>query len=211
MSKGVIIVGAGEHGAVVADVIQHEGRYRLHGFVDDNPERTGSTLLGLPVLGTRDDLKRGLNGHPVIMGIGHDATRLEIAEDLEGLGFTFISAVHPSATISREATVAPGCSVMPQAVVNTRACVEGHCIINSGSLVEHDCLVTAGCHISVGAILAGRVSVGTCTLVGAGVTVLPRVTIGEHTVVGAGAVVTSDLPDHVIAKGIPASFKPDGT
>jgi acetyltransferase EpsM len=208
MREDVIIVGAGEHGAVVADVIQCEGRYRVHGFVDDNPDRTGSQVLHHPVLGTIQDLKQQYPEYLLIMAIGHDATRLRIAGELEAVGFTFISTVHPSATVSPEAEVEPGTAVMPQAVINTRARVEGHCIINSGAMVEHDCHVAAGCHISVGAILAGRVSVGTCSLIGAGVTVLPHLSIGAHAVVGAGAVVTGDLPDRVVAKGIPARIDP---
>ena len=39
---------------------------------------------------------------------------------------------------------------------------------------------------------------------GGGVIVCPGVTIGQDTVVGAGAVVTKDLPDGVVAAGVPA-------
>ena len=39
---------------------------------------------------------------------------------------------------------------------------------------------------------------------GGGVIVCPGVTIGKDTVVGAGAVVTKDLPDGVVAAGVPA-------
>lgn len=39
---------------------------------------------------------------------------------------------------------------------------------------------------------------------GGGVVVCPGVTIGADTVVGAGAVVTQDLPDGVLAVGVPA-------
>jgi acetyltransferase-like isoleucine patch superfamily enzyme len=36
------------------------------------------------------------------------------------------------------------------------------------------------------------------------VTILPGVTIGENAVVGAGAIVTKDIPDNVLAIGVPA-------
>lgn len=38
---------------------------------------------------------------------------------------------------------------------------------------------------------------------GANVTVLPGVTIGKNSVIGAGSVVTKDIPDNVVAVGIP--------
>lgn len=40
--------------------------------------------------------------------------------------------------------------------------------------------------------------------IGAGATILPGVTVGENSIIAAGAVVTKDVPDNVIAGGIPA-------
>ncbi len=42
--------------------------------------------------------------------------------------------------------------------------------------------------------------------IGAGATILQGVTIGENSVVAAGAVVSKDVPDNVIAGGIPAKI-----
>ena len=39
--------------------------------------------------------------------------------------------------------------------------------------------------------------------IGAGVQVLAGVTIGEGSVIGAGSVVNRDIPDHVLAAGVP--------
>ncbi len=40
--------------------------------------------------------------------------------------------------------------------------------------------------------------------IGSGAVILAGITIGEGAMVGAGAVVTKDVPDHTIAKGVPA-------
>lgn len=40
--------------------------------------------------------------------------------------------------------------------------------------------------------------------IGSGAAILAGVTIGEGALIGAGAVVTRDVPDHQIAKGVPA-------
>ena len=40
--------------------------------------------------------------------------------------------------------------------------------------------------------------------IGSGAVILAGVTIGEDAMVGAGAVVTGDVPDHKIVKGVPA-------
>jgi maltose O-acetyltransferase len=51
---------------------------------------------------------------------------------------------------------------------------------------------------------AEPIAIGNNAWLGGGVIVCPGVTIGENTVVAAGAVVTRDLPDNVLAAGVPA-------
>ena len=48
------------------------------------------------------------------------------------------------------------------------------------------------------------VHIGARTWLGRGVVVLPGVRIGAGTIVGAGSVVARDLPDDVVAVGVPA-------
>lgn len=47
------------------------------------------------------------------------------------------------------------------------------------------------------------ITIGEHCWIGGDVTILPGVTIGSHTVIGAKSVVTTDLPDHVLAVGNP--------
>lgn len=46
--------------------------------------------------------------------------------------------------------------------------------------------------------------IGRNVWLGANVTVLPGVTIGDNSIVAAGAVVTGDVPENVVAGGVPA-------
>lgn len=47
------------------------------------------------------------------------------------------------------------------------------------------------------------VYIGENSWIGAGVVIVPGVHIGRNTVIGAGSVVTKDIPDNVVAVGIP--------
>jgi acetyltransferase-like isoleucine patch superfamily enzyme len=51
------------------------------------------------------------------------------------------------------------------------------------------------------------VSIGKDVWLGAHVTVLDGINIGDGTIVGANSLVTKDLPEHVVAHGIPATVK----
>ena len=57
-SKGVLIVGAGESGHLLARVIQRSALgYRLLGFIDDDPERLHTEVCGTAVLGSTAELR----------------------------------------------------------------------------------------------------------------------------------------------------------
>lgn len=51
--------------------------------------------------------------------------------------------------------------------------------------------------------IALPITIGSHVWLGANVSVLPGVTIGDNVVIGAGSVVTKDIPDNVIAAGVP--------
>ncbi|MGL5269625.1 MAG: polysaccharide biosynthesis protein, partial [Selenomonadaceae bacterium] len=55
----VLIVGAGDAGAVIAREINeyHTGNRTIVGFIDDSPKKKGQVLLGKKVLGSRDDIE----------------------------------------------------------------------------------------------------------------------------------------------------------
>lgn len=55
----------------------------------------------------------------------------------------------------------------------------------------------------------GRVEIGAFAFIGAGAIVLPGVTVGRGSRVDAGAIVTRDVPDFAIVRGIPARIVGD--
>jgi acetyltransferase-like isoleucine patch superfamily enzyme len=57
-----------------------------------------------------------------------------------------------------------------------------------------------------GAAVSGDTLLGEGCTIGANATVLEKRSVGAWAVIGAGAVVTSDIPDNVTAKGIPARY-----
>lgn len=76
--------------------------------------------------------------------------------------------------------------------------------VNYGANIMHDC--TLGNYVTVGpnAVLLGYVTVGSGSFIGANSTILPHCKVGSNVTVGAGAVLTKDVGDGVIVKGVPA-------
>ena len=78
------------------------------------------------------------------------------------------------------------------------------CSSAPSSSIDHDCELGDYVSLAPGAHTAGSVRIGRASALGVGVSVIHQVTIGAGTVVGAGAVVLADLPDLVVAHGVPA-------
>ncbi len=192
---------------VVADIVRLRGEYEIVGFLDDvNPARSGVDFYGAPVLGGRErleDLRReGVEG--LIFGFGDCKARLALAELARARGFRLATAIHPSAVIAADVKVGEGTVVAAGAVINPGARIGENVIVNTCASVDHECVVGDGAHVSPGVRLAGGVVVGRGAWVGIGATVVDRARIGAGAIIGAGAVVVGDIPDGVVARGIPA-------
>lgn len=201
----VFIFGASGHGKVIADILLAGRGTELAGFVDDDPGRVGKALLGFQVqpAGTFErDRQQG--EFQVIVGIGDNLRRKQVAERMEKQGIDFAAAIHPHASIGLEVDIGEGSVIMAGAVINPGARIGRHVIINTGAVVDHDCRIGDYAHLSPGSSLAGGVHVGTLVQVGIGAAVLPNVRIGDGAVIGAGAAVISDVPPGTVFGGVPA-------
>ena len=196
---GIVIVGAGGQGAIVADILQRAAI----GFVDDT--RT-DPVLGLPILGTFASLPTIVH-EAIIVAIGGNAARRRVTEQLLAAGERLASAIHPSASIAASATIGPGSMISAGALVLPRARIGRGVLLNTKSSVDHDSVIGDFAHVSAGATVGANVRIGEETLIAIGASVVSGIHVGAHSVIGAGAVVVRDIPDDVIAWGVPAKVQ----
>lgn len=204
---GILIIGAGGHGQVVADILWQSSRRGLTdrpiGYLDDDPTLHGQCRLNLPIVGTIAQLA-SIRHSAVILAIGSNEIRHTLYTDLCRQGEHFATACHPSAIIGANVEIGRGCVICAGAIVSTGSVLMDNVILNTGSTVDHHNLIADHVHIAPGVHLGGDVQIATETLIGIGATVMPGRRVGARTIVGAGAVVTRDLPSDIVAMGVPA-------
>ena len=200
---GLLIVGAGGHGKVVADTAYESGNWEKIAFLDDRYPLLKSLVIW-PVLGNifqasmfRDEYSN------IVVAIGDNALRFELVHRFLGMGFFLPVIIHPTAFVSRFAHIGLGSVIFAQVATNAGAHIGIGSIVNTGATIDHDCLVGDGVHISPGVHLAGSVKVGNCSWIGIGSSILPQICIGENVVVGAGAAITANIPNDVTVVGVP--------
>jgi len=199
------VYGASGHGKVVAEIALASG-HQVHGFIDDSPSAIGRCLLGLPVLGGSEWLAQRARQCKVAvaLGVGDNHARHRIAEQCRQLGVPLMTLIHPSAIVSSSAAIGNGTVLMARVVVNADATIGDGVILNSGAIVEHDCCVGNHAHLSPNSAMGGASSIGMLSWLGMGAAIIHGVCVGANSVVGAGAVVIHDLPDNIVAVGVPA-------
>lgn len=201
MYKRLVIIGAGGHGKVIADIALKSG-YKDICFVDDN---VGGDCMGYPIIGKSCNLEQLNNGETdFVIAIGDNQIRKRIAEQHK---LNWVTLVHPSAQIAYGVQIGIGSVVMAGAVINPAATIGRHCIINTCAVIEHDNQLSDYVHVSPNATLGGTVHVGSCTHIGIGTTVRNNISIGENTMIGAGSVVVKEISGGGVYIGIPAHLQ----
>ncbi len=199
MNKRVVVIGAGGHAKVIADIIRSSGDIVV-GFLDDSYTEDREFYSSL-VIGKICDYEKYVSECFFVIAIGNGGVRKRIASDLNCRWYT---AVHPSAVVSESAKIGQGTVVMPQAVVNASAVIGEHVIINTGALVEHDCEIGDYSHLSPKCAVCGVTKVGKSVWLGAGSTVMHVLNICDDVTVGAGGVVVHDIEEAGTYVGVPA-------
>ncbi len=119
-------------------------------------------------------------------------------------GITFSSLVHPTAYLGSNVQYGEGSIICPCAVIGPNSKIGDFTRINRASTIGHDTEIGDYSDIAPGVAIAGMVKIGRKTMIGIGATVIDGITIGSNSIVGAGAVAVRDVPDNVVAMGVPA-------
>jgi sugar O-acyltransferase (sialic acid O-acetyltransferase NeuD family) len=204
----VVVIGGSDQGRQVIDAIEARADHIVVGVLD-RAFAVGTDVVGYPVLGRDDELaacagRVGAEGY--VVAIGDNTARAAVLDhaDHADHDLTLITVAHPAAVVARDATIGAGSILLAGSVVSNGCDLGRGVLLGTRASVDHD--TTVGDHASVGpgATTGGHVRIGPRTAVGLGASVVHGVTIGAAAVIGAGAVVLGDVPDLVVAYGVPA-------
>ena len=193
--KKVIIIGAGGHGKVTADIVRHSGD-EVVGFLDDKPFKS---FAKASIIGNTGDIGKW-SDCMYFAAIGNAVIRKKIMSN----NVPWYTAIHPTAVIADDVKIGEGSLLAANSVVNSGTEIGKGCIINTAATVDHDCILEDFVHISPGAHLSGSVKIGSETWVGVGACVVNNVEICGGCTVGAGAVVICSIDEVATYVGVPA-------
>jgi sugar O-acyltransferase (sialic acid O-acetyltransferase NeuD family) len=208
MTTRVIVIGGSDQGRQTIDIIEDVGGAEIVGVLDRRGDDS-DLVAGYRRLGSDDDLAlcaTASGATAFVVAIGDNSARHRVltrelarSPDLEPM-----RVVHPSAVISRSSDIGAGSIIMAGSIVSNGCRVGTGALLGTRSSLDHDSVLGDFASLAPGVTTGGGVHIGDRTAIGLGANVIHGVTVGSNTVVGAGALVVDDLPDCVVAYGLPA-------
>ncbi|MFC1822110.1 acetyltransferase [Thermodesulfobacteriota bacterium] len=207
----VLILGAGPLARIVPDIALSCGQIQIVGFVDTANER--HFLMGdaaeLPVFEAEmfpENLKSQMGAFKVLIASDNMEMRSELIARAKEEDWPLANIIHPSAVISPSIRLGQGILISSGVIIGPGATIGDHVILNSAVTVDHDSILEGNIIIAPGVHIPGHVVVKPGTFIGVGSCCVPGLTIGKNCMVGAGSVVTKNIPDNVVAAGVPAKI-----
>ena len=189
-AERTVIVGAGGFGREVLSwaLDCHEaGRLPpVGGFIDDQEERMAG--FEVPRLGPISDYAPA-PGDRFIVALGKPSSKRRLVEMLSDRGGRFATLIHPTAVVTRSASLGEGVIMTPFTMANPNAVAERFVTIISFSGLGHDSRAGEFTTISSHVDVTGFAQLGKDVFVASGARILPGIEVGDGATIGAGAVV----------------------
>jgi sugar O-acyltransferase (sialic acid O-acetyltransferase NeuD family) len=207
--KKILVLGADPQARIIPDILGSLENLELIGFVEWGEGK--NFLIGdaaeYPIFHRTqfpEEIMSKRGSFEVIIAMSPMEKRKELVEQTKAIPLTPITIAHPSAIISKSAKIGKGCLISPGVIIGPGVEIGDHTILNSAVTIDHDTVIQENVIMGSGVHLPGYVKVLSDTFIGVGSCCVNGITIGRNCLIGAGSVVTKDVPDNVLAAGVPA-------
>lgn len=214
-SRPLLVIGAGGFARETVQLLRRHPavgpsgeRYRVTGFLDDDPRRHGTLVDGVPVLGPSElAADHADRGGALLACVGNPtapASRQRLVDRLGLPDEAWATVVHPLASVSPDSVVGAGSVLHAGVVLTASVRLAKHVAVMPHVVFTHDDEVGDAATFGAGVRLAGGVSVGAAAYVGSGALIREGRRIGAGALVGMGSVVLRDVPPAQVWAGNPA-------
>jgi sugar O-acyltransferase (sialic acid O-acetyltransferase NeuD family) len=208
--KSVVIVGAGGFGREVLEIFKDQNkqkkRWNILGFIDDNKKLHGKNINNYTVIGGIDWLKEH-NEVECICAIGEPGEKKKIVEKLQKMDVNFCNVIHPSVIMSEFIELGTGVIICAGTILTVNIKIMNHVIINLNCTIGHDAVIEDYCSIMPTVKINGQNHLSEGVYTGTGATLIHKISVGAWSIIGAGSVVINNIPERVVAVGVPAKIQ----
>ena len=204
------IIGGGDLGVVIANLVSELSEFELVGFFDDFAaldDKIEVQCARFPILGRSGDVSDSfVKGHfdQLIIGIGynHFQVRQAFYDRWNGL-IPFANVFHPSVIIDKSCRMGEGIVLLAGCILDKNVMIGNNVLLNIGVAVSHDGIIGDHSFLGPRCALAGYVHIGKRCFLGVGSVIIDNVKITDDVQIGGGALVIDEIPNAGLYVGVP--------
>lgn len=148
--SSLLIVGAGSFSTEVEELARYQGFTDI-AFLDDKDSSAIGTMKDIGKVRGKFDT--------AIVAMGNNENRRKYHEKLKLHSYNIPILIHPTAYVSPDAQLSPGCIIRTHAVVSRYVKLGEGVIVNIGSSIDHHCEIGAFSMILPGAVIRNSVKI----------------------------------------------------
>lgn len=172
------------------------------GFVDEDPEKNGTTVDGYPVFGV-DNNEKGNDVYGICGVLDAKVRQRFITEEIEGKGLKCATLIHPDITIPGDFEIGSGSIIMPSCIISYDVKIGKGVYVLWGAALGHGLRVGNYSTILTFACITGGCAVGSRTTIGAGAILNVGVNVGDDCIIGVGTTIIQNVKNRKRVMALP--------
>jgi len=206
--KRIAIIGAGELGQQILNLILSIPDLVVVGFFDDSIVTGSEVKSGYKVLGKITDVftifeQDIFDFLSNAIGYNHMEMRKKIYNTFAEK-IPYATLIHSSCIIDSSAKIGMGAILYPGCILDKNVVVEDNVLLNLNVVVSHDTKIGSHSYISPSVTFSGFVQLAECNFVGTGSIFKDNLTICSNNLIGIGSVVVKNILAPNLYYGNPA-------
>jgi sugar O-acyltransferase (sialic acid O-acetyltransferase NeuD family) len=206
--EDIIIFGNSDYTKLVHFYFENYSNYNVVAFTVDRNYITSNEFNNLPLIPFEEITKvYPPSKHKIFIAIGYkflNKLRSQKYIEAKEKGYDFVSFIHPTSTISKEAKIGSNCFIFENVIIQPFVKIGKSVIIWSGSTISYNVTIEDNCYLSPRVVIAGNTQIKKYCYLGANSTIKNNIEIADECIIGMGAIVLKDTIEKSVYVGNPA-------
>ncbi|MET8350563.1 biotin/lipoyl-containing protein [Micromonospora sp. NPDC005206] len=199
----ILLIGGALGATQVLDILAGSATQRAVAIVDDDRQRWGADVHGVPIVGGTDRLAALFAEgayDAAIIAIGTSVeTRRRFREVCAEAGIPLANAIDPTAKIATDVVLGQGNIICAFAHLGTGVRMGDNNFLSAYNSFDHHSRIGSDNATGPSCVSSGKVTVGDRVRLGIGIFIEPDVVLGDGVVVASGAVIVRSVPaEHAV-------------
>ena len=196
MKKKIFILGKGQFGRFVYNLISEIDDFSFSGFIVKN-KITNKNLIN------ETDFFKNKKKFNIFPAVGDLKVRSELIKKIIKSKNHIPNIIHPNVE-TRHIKIGYGVTIFQGALLSAESELNNHITIGFNSVIGHHSTINNFCFIGSGVVINGCVKLAEGVFCGANSSCFPSIEIGKYSTIAMGSSVMSSVKDGKTMIGVPA-------